>query len=173
MGTKKRGHYCKICGRYRANEKFSGKGHRQHICKECKRNPKIKEEITVTAKRSNVHMKAVKIKIAMFMDTDDYLIFEYAGKVFAMNANLEYSPNIIQYEKKHEYPFLLSKAFSEKELDDLLYILAVKDEGVHYYDFDEVTEGIVDVPPKLQKYIPLFPTIKIIDQRLRKYLYEE
>lgn len=29
------GHYCKICGKYKANEKFSGKGHAVHICKAC------------------------------------------------------------------------------------------------------------------------------------------
>lgn len=29
------GHYCKICGQYKANEKFSGKGHTAHICKSC------------------------------------------------------------------------------------------------------------------------------------------
>ena len=29
------GHYCKICGEYKANEKFSGKGHAVHICKTC------------------------------------------------------------------------------------------------------------------------------------------
>lgn len=32
-------HYCKICGRYRANEKFSGKGHASHICKDCAKLP--------------------------------------------------------------------------------------------------------------------------------------
>lgn len=32
---KQQGHYCRICGRYRANEKFSGKGHRTHVCKDC------------------------------------------------------------------------------------------------------------------------------------------
>lgn len=32
-----RGHYCKICGQYKANEKFSGKGHASHICKACSR----------------------------------------------------------------------------------------------------------------------------------------
>ena len=32
---KKHGHYCKICGQYKANEKFSGKGHAAHICKSC------------------------------------------------------------------------------------------------------------------------------------------
>lgn len=31
------GHYCKICGEYKVNEKFSGKGHAAHICKSCSR----------------------------------------------------------------------------------------------------------------------------------------
>ena len=34
-GMKKHGHYCKVCGEYKANEKFSGKGHAAHICKSC------------------------------------------------------------------------------------------------------------------------------------------
>jgi hypothetical protein len=33
-------HYCRICGRSRANEKFSGRGHRNHICKDCQRLPR-------------------------------------------------------------------------------------------------------------------------------------
>lgn len=37
---KGQGHYCRICGRHRANEKFSGKGHAQHICKDCAREQK-------------------------------------------------------------------------------------------------------------------------------------
>jgi Formamidopyrimidine-DNA glycosylase len=36
MAKKKRqGHYCKVCGERKANEKFSGKGHATHICKKC------------------------------------------------------------------------------------------------------------------------------------------
>lgn len=34
------GHYCRICGRERANEKFSGKGYADHICKDCAREQK-------------------------------------------------------------------------------------------------------------------------------------
>jgi hypothetical protein len=34
------GHYCRICGRERPNEQFSGKGHRIHVCKHCQRLPK-------------------------------------------------------------------------------------------------------------------------------------
>jgi len=32
---KQPGHYCRHCGRRRANEKFSGTGHSKHICKSC------------------------------------------------------------------------------------------------------------------------------------------
>ncbi|MEW5849151.1 MAG: hypothetical protein AB2A00_10060 [Myxococcota bacterium] len=36
MGKKKRhGHFCWVCGRMRANERFSGGGHRRHVCKDC------------------------------------------------------------------------------------------------------------------------------------------
>ena len=38
------GHYCKVCGRTRANEKFSGKGHRKHICKDCSRKSRFNKE---------------------------------------------------------------------------------------------------------------------------------
>ena len=31
----KHGHYCHVCGRQRANEKFSSKGHATHICMDC------------------------------------------------------------------------------------------------------------------------------------------
>lgn len=34
------GHYCRICGCNKPNEKFSGKGHKNHICKECSIKPK-------------------------------------------------------------------------------------------------------------------------------------
>lgn len=29
------GHFCRICGRSRPNEKFSGRGHKTHVCKDC------------------------------------------------------------------------------------------------------------------------------------------
>lgn len=33
---KRRGHYCWVCERVRSNESFSGRGHRDHVCNECK-----------------------------------------------------------------------------------------------------------------------------------------
>ncbi|MCY2962283.1 MAG: hypothetical protein NT069_01290 [Planctomycetota bacterium] len=33
--NKSPGHYCWACDCFRANERFSGKGHSRHVCKEC------------------------------------------------------------------------------------------------------------------------------------------
>ena len=41
---KKNGHYCKVCGRHRANEKFTGKGHATHICAKLPPEEKAKQE---------------------------------------------------------------------------------------------------------------------------------
>ena len=48
---KKRGHYCKICGEYKANEKFTGKGHANHICKTCASLPPEKKSEMMTLNR--------------------------------------------------------------------------------------------------------------------------
>jgi len=32
---KQRGHFCWCCGRIRANEKFTGRGHARHLCRDC------------------------------------------------------------------------------------------------------------------------------------------
>jgi hypothetical protein len=39
------GHWCRICDRNRANEKFSAKGRKNHICKDCAKKPKEEIEI--------------------------------------------------------------------------------------------------------------------------------
>lgn len=45
MAKKKHtGHYCRICHQYKANEKFSGKGHAKHICKVCQNTPVSKRK---------------------------------------------------------------------------------------------------------------------------------
>lgn len=51
MRNKPCGHYCRICQQYKANEKFSGRGHVTHICKSCAKRgnkpPKIEPESPV------------------------------------------------------------------------------------------------------------------------------
>jgi hypothetical protein len=61
------GHYCRICGAIKPNERFSRKGHRTHICKECSRKPKVEineidmeNEIFGYLKQSHISDKNVK-----------------------------------------------------------------------------------------------------------------
>ena len=58
---KKHGHYCKICGEYKSNEKFSGKGHAAHICKACSRLPAEKRsEMMILNKLLNLPWRLSK-----------------------------------------------------------------------------------------------------------------
>jgi len=84
---KYRGHYCRICGRIRPNEKFSGKGHRNHICKECARKPKTqideieqKEEIFRYLQQSHISKKNVT-RLSMLAESENQKIAELAGIV--------------------------------------------------------------------------------------------
>ena len=38
------GHWCRICEKIKPNEQFSGKGHKNHICKKCMAKPKEKTD---------------------------------------------------------------------------------------------------------------------------------
>ena len=76
---KKHGHYCKVCGEYKANEKFSGKGHAAHICKSCASLPPEKqaEQMTIMEdKRPEVRALAkeqyeMRFPPKQLEDTDD------------------------------------------------------------------------------------------------------
>lgn len=76
MAKKKRqGHYCRICGEYKANEKFSGKGHARHICKECQPLP---EDVKADMVRCNeVERAAFKYPMSR---QDWELLEKYASK---------------------------------------------------------------------------------------------
>jgi hypothetical protein len=60
------GHWCRICGCNKPNEKFSGKGHKKHVCKDCSKLPKDEidaieqeEEIFGVMSQSNISKKNI------------------------------------------------------------------------------------------------------------------
>lgn len=60
------GQFCRMCERVRPNERFSGKGHRIHVCKDCSRLPKeerhrreLKDEIAGFLRQSSISEKNV------------------------------------------------------------------------------------------------------------------
>jgi hypothetical protein len=44
MSRKRRGHFCWCCGRVRPNERFSGRNHGRHLCRDCARLPAEERE---------------------------------------------------------------------------------------------------------------------------------
>ena len=50
---KRLGHYCKVCGEHKANEKFTGRGHAAHICKVCAKLPPEEQAKEATLTRLN------------------------------------------------------------------------------------------------------------------------
>ncbi|MFI3228331.1 MAG: hypothetical protein R3Y09_13145 [Clostridia bacterium] len=60
MAQKKHGHYCKVCGEHKSNEKFSGKGHNNHICKSCsKLSASEKSELMTMTKLYNMQTQLI------------------------------------------------------------------------------------------------------------------
>lgn len=85
------GHWCRICGATKSNESFSGKGHKNHICKECKRKPKeeIEEidhlvEINNFMDQSNISKKN-KIRLKELVNSENKNISELAQLVLEVS----------------------------------------------------------------------------------------
>ena len=81
------GHWCRICGATKSNESFSGKGHKNHICKECSRKPKEEiekidhlEEIFNFMDQSNISKKN-KIRLKELVNSENNKISELAKLV--------------------------------------------------------------------------------------------
>ena len=49
--NKPHGHFCKVCGDHKPNEKFSGKGHTAHICRKCAALPVAKRNEMMELRR--------------------------------------------------------------------------------------------------------------------------
>ena len=96
MAKKHRGHYCKICGEYKSNESFSGKGHAQHICKECmgeikKGNKKVLEKLS---REQKMVLKAIV--------QDEVTLYWQAHRQIPVNDKLKLlrsSVNTVVYEQ--------------------------------------------------------------------------
>ena len=90
------GHYCRICGRTRPNEAFSGKGHRTHVCKECNRLPKEdrdemeqEDEIFGFLKQSHISEKNIA-RLKILVSSENPRIAELANIVMEVALFMPY-----------------------------------------------------------------------------------
>jgi single-stranded DNA-specific DHH superfamily exonuclease len=92
---KYRGHYCWCCGCIRPNEKFSGKGHSRHLCKDCQKLGK--EELSFRQHQRNIDRlldfdgrirRKTRHVFERYLSHKDARVREYAEKVKAHNEQL-------------------------------------------------------------------------------------
>ncbi|MFS0862017.1 hypothetical protein [Fredinandcohnia sp. 179-A 10B2 NHS] len=169
MGKKKRGHYCFKCGRDRANEKFSGKGHRQHICKDCKRKGNQKEEVP-TIKPSFNFRRILKIRSVVMTDTREYMFFTIHNNIYCLidfDESFEAMSYIYKYHQDLQPSFKLTSELNNN-FEDIYDALLLKFEN--RYDLlvylDEYglcrDEDMIEYEPtpKQIKYLRLVPEIE-------------
>ena len=130
MAKKKRqGHYCKICGEIKANEKFSGKGHTKHICKKCQSLPK---EVRADMQRNNKIEFPASLQEWELLDenpnTDNEIMqendFEYGGMPFDYENldNLPIFPEKKNFKKlDNEYKAVL-REYIRRETTDYITV---------------------------------------------------
>lgn len=106
------GHGCRICNTVMANEKFSGNGHKQHICKKCASRPeeeirKIEQEYEIFGylKQSNISQKNLS-RLEILSKSSDSKIAELATIVFAVGKVKSYKHRRLEFLAKNHRELL-------------------------------------------------------------------
>lgn len=108
---KRHGHYCRICGSRKPNEAFSGKGHKNHICKTCSRLQKNeidqKEEIFNFLNQSHISKKNIS-RLNALLGSSDEEVAQLAGIVLDVAKVKPYKKKRLKFLAK-EHRDLLQK----------------------------------------------------------------
>jgi hypothetical protein len=125
------GHFCRICGRTKPNEKFSGKGYKNHICKLCAKRPKAEqneirhsEEIFGFLMQSNISKKNLK-RLNELSQSEN--------KEIAKLASLVHEVGRVKSHKRRRLKFLAEK---HKELLNQLEETGLIDDFDYLPDYD-------------------------------------
>ncbi|MGC1649232.1 MAG: hypothetical protein WA741_25705 [Candidatus Sulfotelmatobacter sp.] len=108
------GHYCRICGRERPNEQFSGKGHKIHVCKRCQDKPETErraiedqDDLFRFLKQSHISEKNV-IRLGQMAKSDNPQVASLAEIVLEVARLKPYKTRRLKFlAQKH--PELLRK----------------------------------------------------------------
>jgi hypothetical protein len=108
------GHYCRICGRERANEQFSGKGHKTHVCKRCQAMPKEEREAIESEQElfdflSQTHISPKNlVRLGRLARSESQRVVELAAIVLEVARVKPFKTRRLKFLAQR-YPELLSK----------------------------------------------------------------
>ena len=153
MAKKKRqGHYCKICGEIKANEKFSGKGHATHICKSCASLPiERKNEL----QRIN---RVERISGKLRLTKEEWDLLEKYSKNKKYPELQEYANDVLEHHKQMRElrkPQIEEVLYNDLEDDlkeeiddhfyqDFLFFLEEKEFMPEEKHLKKISKGIID-----------------------------
>jgi hypothetical protein len=161
-GELKVGHYCIICNEIKANEKFSGKGHRRHICKNCsKKGTQYLNEFKESQRRVQHYINNVKSISMLYIEGEQYSIFKYKDSIYVAEGEQEELGDVYFYIKK-ENEFLYSEEFSKSWdiREALLKRYYDMVDNSQYVDYEELVEiGACILTKRQRKYEYIFYAI--------------
>lgn len=107
-------HWCRICDQHKPNEKFSGKGHRDHICKLCSRRP-IAERDAIDQEREihgyfeqrNISKKNLR-RLTSLTESVNPRISELAEAVLSVGKAKPHKRKRLAFLARH-YPEVMNK----------------------------------------------------------------
>lgn len=117
---KHQGHYCRICGEYKANEKFSGQGHARHICKKCQSLP---EDVKADKVRCNeVERAAFKYP----MTRQDWELLEKYAKKYKDKESGQFAQEMLDMKRGNH-----------TQDEDILFEDICEEETIPFADLEE------------------------------------
>ena len=165
MGSKNHGHYCIGCGDYLPNEKFSGKGHRKHLCKDCNRmGINVSSESTSDYDRKfHLLNKSIKNCMIVFLEDANFFFFEYQKLRYMISA--DFVSDLFVYQGNREEKFVAPSSLQKDEiLIDVLYKKYYETlESGHVLDYEEMMdEENLKISKKRRQHLEVILSIQYL-----------
>lgn len=163
MGIKRRGHYCKICGKTRPNDKFSGKGHRHHLCKDCKRKgKKAYEPSTAEYDREEYYLsKAIRNCMILYTYRLSFFLFEFQRERYITRDDFE--SEIFVYQENAVQRFIVDESLQMKKalLDVLLKKYDETMDSGHIVEYNDILENeCLEISKKRKQHLEVITSLK-------------
>jgi hypothetical protein len=168
----RRGHFCWCCGRARPNEKFSGRGHGRHLCRDCSKLPpeelayrQVVRDIDRMVGWDGLVRRKQRKSLERFLSHPDERVRRYAQEVAANDAREreEYRQDRRAWEEAGDDLVWDSQRYNDAMNDDLPEVPRAL-----VWDYPEAPK---DLLWRLNRIAEFFPT-RGRDRKTVRMLYE-
>lgn len=169
MRRKKHGHYCRGCGEFLPNEKFSGEGHHVHMCKECSKSGKSgNTEANFDYDRNfNLLSKAIRNCMIVYLEDESYFLFEYQNSRYIIWDEL--SSEIYVYPGDNDQKILVSEKLQKSDV--VMEVICKKYYDSMYnnqsFDYEDLIYGDYgEISKKRRQHLEVISSIQHLKESL-------